>query len=231
MGTTLTVLDKTPSFSFSRGDRKGQEMDAVLSHCLPALYRRAFRHLGNAADAEDAVQDALLCAFKNLAQFRGEAQMSTWLTAIVTNAALTQLRRQARGTYVPLDEQSRDHEGYALSERLRDRRPSPEEELRRAEHLAHLMHLVRQLPPTLRKAFELRDLDGLSIREMTDILRLPEGTVKARISRARAKLRSLIQSANHKYSFGHYIRVRPIGTHRTAWSCCPTRIDQDDTHC
>jgi hypothetical protein len=102
-----------------------------------------------------------------------------------------------------LDEQSRDHEGYALSERLRDRRPSPEEELRRAEHVAHLMHLVQQLPPTLRKAFELRDLDGLSIREMTDILRLPEGTVKARISRARAKLRSLMEAANRKYSFSH----------------------------
>jgi RNA polymerase sigma-70 factor (ECF subfamily) len=203
MGTTSIVLDKTPSFDFSCGDKKGQEMDAVLSSCLPSLHRRAFRHLGNAADAEDAVQDALLCAFKNLAQFRGEAQMSTWLTAIVTNAALTQLRRQARGTYVPLDEQSRYQEGYALSERLRDRGPSPEEELRRAEHVAHLMHLVQQLPSTLRKAFELRDLDGLSIREMTEILRLPEGTVKARISRARAKLRNLMEAANRKYSFSH----------------------------
>jgi len=138
--------------------------------------------------------------------------MSTWLTAIVTNSALTQLRRRARGTYVPLDELSRDQEGYVLSERLRDRRPSPEEELRGAEHVTHLTRLARQLPPSLRRAFELRDLDGLTILEMTDILRLPEGTVKAQISRARAKLRSLMEAANRKYRFRHRARVRPSGT-------------------
>jgi RNA polymerase sigma-70 factor (ECF subfamily) len=209
MGTTAIAIDKMLSSDFGCGDKKGQQMDAVLSRCLPSLYRRAFRYLGNAADAEDAVQDALLSALKNLEHFRGDAQMSTWLIAIVTNAALTQLRKRARGMYVSLDEQSRDQEGYALSERLRDRRPSPEEELRRAEHVAHLTHLARQLPPTLRRSFELRDLDGRTILEMADILRVPEGTVKAQISRARAKLGSLIEAANRKYSFVHRARVRP----------------------
>jgi RNA polymerase sigma factor (sigma-70 family) len=90
MGTIAIVIDKTPSLDFGCGDKKGQQIDAVLSRCLPSLYRRAFRYLGNAADAEDAVQDALLSAYKNLEHFRGDAQMSTWLTAIVTNSALTQ---------------------------------------------------------------------------------------------------------------------------------------------
>ena len=56
------------------------EMLSILSHCLPSLYRYAYRLLGNKTDAEDAVQDALLAAHKHLNQFRGDAQLSTWLT-------------------------------------------------------------------------------------------------------------------------------------------------------
>jgi RNA polymerase sigma-70 factor (ECF subfamily) len=68
---------------FSESTRK---LDDVVARNLPMFYRRAFRYLGNVPDAEDAVQDALVSAYKHLAQFRGQAQMSTWLSAIVTNA-------------------------------------------------------------------------------------------------------------------------------------------------
>ena len=80
-----------------------QELDNVVSRYLPMFYKRAFQFLGNATDAEDAVQDALLSAYKHLGQFRGQAQLSTWLTSIVTNAARMQLRRR-RGSYLSLDE-------------------------------------------------------------------------------------------------------------------------------
>src|SRR5260370_15702501 len=81
-----------------------RDMQDVLSRYLPSFYRRAYRYLGNAADAEDAVQDALLSAFKHLDQFKGEAPMSTWLTAIVTNSARMHLRRRPRQIHVSLDE-------------------------------------------------------------------------------------------------------------------------------
>jgi RNA polymerase sigma-70 factor (ECF subfamily) len=84
---------------------RAQELDSVVSRYLPMFYKRAFRFLGNATDAEDAVQDALLSAYKHLGQFRGQAQLSTWLTTIVTNAARMQLRRR-RGSYLSLDEVS-----------------------------------------------------------------------------------------------------------------------------
>jgi len=79
---------------------RAQELDTVVSRYLPMFYKRAFRFLGNVPDAEDAVQDALLSAYKHLGQFRGQAQLSTWLTTIVTNAARMQLRR--RGNYCRL---------------------------------------------------------------------------------------------------------------------------------
>ena len=80
------------------------KLEDAASQYLPALYRRAYRYVGNAHDAEDAVQDALLSAYKHLDQFKGTAKMTTWLTAIVTNSALTQLRKRPRHSHVSLHE-------------------------------------------------------------------------------------------------------------------------------
>ena len=172
-----------------------REMHDVLSRCLPSFYRNAYRHLGNSADAEDAVQDALLSAYKHLDQFKGQAQMSTWLTAIVTNCARMQLRRRPRQTHLSLDEQFGEEQEYSLSERLADRGPSPEDECRSAELHGRLMQFVEQLSPPLRKAFQLRDVEGLTTSEAAHILGVAEGTVKAQVARARAKLRQLMRRA------------------------------------
>ena len=103
------------------------EMLSVLSHRLPSLYRHAYKLLGNQADAEDAVQDALLAALKHLNQFRGDAQFLTWLTTIVINCARMQLRKRSRYTHVSLDLRiGEDHE-YPLSDILVDHRPNPED--------------------------------------------------------------------------------------------------------
>src|SRR6202162_6358208 len=72
------------------------EMQAVLSLRLPSFYRCALRVLGNAADAEDAVQEALFAAYRHIDQFRGQAQTATWLTTIVRNSALKQLLKRPR---------------------------------------------------------------------------------------------------------------------------------------
>jgi DNA-directed RNA polymerase specialized sigma24 family protein len=84
------------------------------------------------------VQDALLAAHKHLHQFRGQSQMSTWLTTIVSNCARMQLRKRPRQIQISLDEQIGEGQGYFLSERLADGRPSPEAECRTSELAAHL---------------------------------------------------------------------------------------------
>jgi RNA polymerase sigma-70 factor, ECF subfamily len=172
---------------------KTRELQDTFSRCLPLLHRTAYRYLGNVADAEDAVQDALLSAYKHLDQFRGQAQMSTWLVAIVSNCARMQLRRRPRQIHVSLNDQFGDEEGYTLSERLVHFGPSPEEEYRNAELHEHLMQLVEELSPPLRRAFQLRDLDGLSTSEAAHILGVVDGTVKAQVARARAKLTRLVR--------------------------------------
>ena len=176
-----------------------QQLEHIMTSGLPPLYRRAYRILGNAADAEDAVQDALLAAYTHLDQFRGQSQISTWLTAIVLNCARLQLRRRAKHVQVSLDESTGEPPSVSVSERLADHRPNPEDEYRESELSTRLTHLHAQLSPTLRKTFLLRDVDGLSIREAARILGVPTGTVKAQSARARKRLKELM---------GHALRPR-----------------------
>jgi len=176
-------------------EKETQEMEDVLTRNMPSFYRRAYRYLGNAADAEDAVQDALLSACRHLDQFKGQSKMSTWLTTIVINSALTQLRKRPRHVHMSLDGQIGDEPGYCVSERLADRRPSPEDQCIESDLHRHLMHFVDELPPSLGKAFQLRDLDGLTTSEAAQILGVADVTVKAQVSRARARLKRLIGQA------------------------------------
>jgi len=215
MQTTPAYMGSEQSADVPIHEKETREMQRVLSRSQPTFYRRAYRCLGNAADAEDAVQDALLSACRHLGQFKGQAQMSTWLTAIVTNCARMQLRRRPRQTHLSLDERSQGEREYCWSERLADRRPSPEDECQKSELRVRLTQFAAELSPPLRKAFQLRDLDGLTTREAARILREPEGTVKAQLARARAKLRRIMRRSRNvrAYSALTYSAL-PVGEDR-----------------
>jgi RNA polymerase sigma-70 factor (ECF subfamily) len=172
---------------------RAQELESIVFRYLPTFYRRAFRFLGNAPDAEDAVQDALLSAYRHLGQFQGKAQLSTWLTTIVTNAARLQLRRRrSHGSSLSLDEEHGE-DGLTFSELLTDSKPGPEEACSTAEAQDRLFDGINHLSPKLRRTFQLREIDGLTTKEAARVLGVPEGTVKAQLARARAKLAGIIK--------------------------------------
>jgi RNA polymerase sigma-70 factor, ECF subfamily len=200
---------REPQMDFSIRENGISEMQDVLTRYLPRFHRSAYRLLGNAADAEDAVQDALLAAYKHLDQFRGRSQMSTWLTTIVCNCARMQLRRRPRQIHMALDEGIGDKQGYSVLERLADSGRTPEEECRIYELNALVRSFAALLSPTLRKTFQLRDVDGLSISETARILGIPRGTVKAQLARARAKLKGSMRRA---------LKPRPRAPHTLAAS-------------
>ena len=174
------------------------EMFSVLTHSLPSLFRYAYRLLGNKADAEDAVQDALLAAFQHLHQFRGDARLSTWLTTIVINCARMHVRRRLRHIHVSLDSRIGEEREYPLSETLVDHRPNPEEECHKAWANARLIESAARLSPTLRRTFQLRYVDHLSVCETARVLGVPVGTVKAQTARARAKVLKSIRGPLHQ---------------------------------
>src|SRR5215831_12466599 len=104
---------------------KVQELTDVITCHMPRFRRIALGHLSNVADAEDAVQDALLSALTHVHQFRGQAKMSTWLTTILINSARMKLRRGLTLVQLALDEN--DQQQDLLEDTTSDTRPDPEE--------------------------------------------------------------------------------------------------------
>jgi RNA polymerase sigma-70 factor (ECF subfamily) len=160
------------------------------------LYRAARSLLRDAAEAEDAVQDAYLSAYRSLRDFRGEAALSTWLTRIVVNECMGRLRRHARRDNIlpiasghgaspqeggPVDEPHApaDHE-------------TPDRSLVRAEMRALLERRIDELPQDFRAVFVMRSVEELTVEETADCLGIPQATVRSRHFRARSLLRESI---------------------------------------
>jgi len=175
---------------------KVQELTDVITHHSARFRRIALGHLSNVADADDAVQDALLSALTHVHQFRGQAKMSTWLTTIVINSARMKLRRRLALVQLALDET--DGQQDLLEDIVSDTRPGPEEAYREREIAETLAQATSRLSPTLRTTFQLRDMDGLSIRETAHLLGVPAGTIKARLARARMRLKEVIKKSSRK---------------------------------
>jgi RNA polymerase sigma-70 factor, ECF subfamily len=189
MQAIQSQIDEGPHPAVQTWERNTEELQDVVSRYLPLFYKRAYRYLENSHDAEDAVQDALLSAYKHLDQFKGSAKMTTWLTTIVTNSALTQLRKRPRQPHSSLDEPLAHDQNTCMSDRLADVRLSPEDEYTMTESHGHLMQAVGKLSPSSRKVIQLRVFDGLTTSETAHILGVPESTIKSRVLRARSQLK------------------------------------------
>jgi RNA polymerase sigma-70 factor (ECF subfamily) len=159
---------------------------ALFDDRRPMLRQVALRVLGNSEDAEDAVQDGLLSAYRNLRRFEGRSRFSTWLTRIVINAARQRHRRQKCRPTEPLDAPHED--AIPASERYHNTAPNPEQLYTQKELRVMISKDLDELPPLLREAFVLRDVRGLSTREAAESLGILENTLKARLWRARRQL-------------------------------------------
>jgi RNA polymerase sigma-70 factor, ECF subfamily len=143
----------------------------------------------NREDSEDAVQEAFMKAFQNLAEFREDSQFSTWLIRITMNQSLMKLRKQrTQRNDISLDE-GLQADGDALALEVPDRSPNPEQLCWASELRKILVRTVEELRPILLTVFVLRDVEGLSIAETADVLNLSQAAVKARLWRVRLQLR------------------------------------------
>ena len=179
------------------------------------LYNRALRVMGNAEDAEDALQDELLSAFRNLRSFKGHSKFSTWLTRIVINAALMRLRRVRPELLTSIDRPPDPGEEPWLN-RVRDPGPNPEEWFGQQERLQTREQSFQALPPGYRQAVWLCDVQGASNRAAAAALGLPLGTLKSHLHRARLRLRGEASEARP--------RPRLVQPHRNGAAATRSRL-------
>ena len=180
--------------SDSAGTERRHEFNSIVAHSLPRFKRIAMRWLRNSEDAEDAVQEAMLSAFRNITQFDRRAQMSTWLTAIVINAVRMQLRRRTRRTILSLDA-TQVSDDLSVADFVADSRPSPERDLEQQQLRELVSQLASRLPASQRSAVRLRIWNDLSIQDVASVQHVPVGTVKARLARARTELKKRVLKA------------------------------------
>ena len=163
----------------------------MLPH-LDAAYNFARWLLRNGEDAEDAVQDAFLRAFRGFAGHQGGSEKA-WLMTIVRNACLTRLRRRAEAEKVVLlDEAMREVEETSADIVPASLNSRPDTELLAKIERARVQAALRRLSQNLREVVVLREFEELSYQEISEIVAVPVGTVMSRLSRARAQLKTLL---------------------------------------
>jgi RNA polymerase sigma-70 factor (ECF subfamily) len=157
------------------------------------LFRVARSILRDDSQAEDAVQDAYLNAYRRMGEFRGESAMATWLTRIVINQALMQLRQQKRDrVVVPFDEGGGAGPDAAERDVADERSESPPDAAFRAEVRRMLERRIDELPVAFRTVFVMREVEDMTVEETAASLSIPAATVRTRLFRARALLREAL---------------------------------------
>ena len=168
-----TISDNQPNF------------EDIVNQYGDFVFNLAYRVLGNHADAEDAAQDAFLSAYRNFHRFRGESSVSTWLYRIAVNAALMKLRR---------DKNKRTQTQTGIEDmQLVSPEEGPEKLALNSELRERLERGLDMLPPNLKAAVILRDLQGLNNQEAADTLAVSVSSLKARLHRGRVQLREHIR--------------------------------------
>jgi len=157
------------------------------------LFRIARATLGDDAEAEDALQDAYLDAYRHMHEFRGGAALGTWLTRIVINRALMRLRsRRRRAVIAPIERPSAAPDDNEVADMADTRAESPPDAALRAEVRRLLERRIDELPVAYRTVFVMREVEEMSVQETADALAIPAATVRTRLFRARALLRESV---------------------------------------
>lgn len=167
--------------------------DCLMDGYFKKLYNIAFRMAGNADDAADMTQEIMIKLFKNISSFSGNSKFSTWVYRVATNTCLDELKKLKRHKNLSIDKDIETDEGE-FSYEVEDTSPVPEQLAEQKELKTIVASAIGMLSPDHKAVLVLRDIQGFSYDEIARIVGCSEGTVKSRISRARAQLKIIIEN-------------------------------------
>jgi len=211
---TLLPPSRTPEATLERTPEQEAAQEAVarlVRQCMAGdshawqqlvtsqhrrIYAICYRFTGSGADAEDLTQEVFFKLYKNLSSFdTRKGSFQTWITTLARNLLVDHFRRTRLDRASDSLDASFDGEDGSptMADRLADDRPSQEQHVAGLELKTRIQCALKQLSPELREAVILRDLEDMDYKEIAQVLHIPEGTVKSRISRGRGELARLLQ--------------------------------------
>ena len=170
-----------------------EKFEQIVSEHSSFVYNVAYRMMGNPDDADEVVQDTFLSAYRARDRFRGDAQVTTWLYRIATNAALMRLRKNSRKKEISTD----PTEVYQRIDRA-DWADAPDRAALNNELAQEIQRGIGQLPDDLQAAVILRDLEELTNDEAAQVLEVSVSALKARLHRGRVMLRNILADYIHQ---------------------------------
>ncbi len=166
--------------------------DILVSLYSERAFAVAFSVMGNRHDAGDMTQEAFIKVFKNIGKFNFQSAFNTWMHRIVKNVCIDELRKRKKGTIVSLDASISSDDGEYVMQ-IPDDSPGIQEILEREETQKFLWESLDELNENHRLVLVLADIKGYDYNEVAEMVGVPVGTVKSRISRARLKLAEIIR--------------------------------------
>ncbi len=163
--------------------------DLIVHRYKDALFNFTYRYLGNSQEAEDVVQETFLRIFRNRFAYRQIAKFSTWIYTIAGNLAKTELRKRKRRRQIYTSDMGFDDKEFEIEDTHADTEREVDSKLTEK----HIQEAIDKLPERFRKVILLVDVQELSYEEVSKIMRVPLGTVKSRVNRARLKLQGMLQ--------------------------------------
>jgi len=177
-----------------RGDRAA--FGALVRVHQRRVHATALHIMGSHAEADDVTQDVFIRAFRALASFDGRSDLFTWLYRITVNTSLNHLRKHRRNQGLAREGERRMADSGQVPGGGSARVRSPREEAELGQHLSRVLEALAELSETLRVTLVLATVEGLSYRDVSEILEVPEGTVAWRINEARRQLRERLAGAD-----------------------------------
>lgn len=161
-------------------------MEELIFACEKRVYNIAYRLMGNEADAYDMAQESLIKIYKGITSFKGESSLSSWVYRLTVNTCMDGLRKRKN---TPISLEYSMEVGVPFEDSFS---PTPEEQALSLESAEDIQKAINCLSEVYRAVIVMRDIDGYSYEEISDMLDVSVGTVKSRINRGREKLRELL---------------------------------------
>ncbi len=181
------LTDEDLIFSFQQGEMLAFE--EIVKRYKDSLMNFVFRFLGDMSESEDIVQETFLRVFRNKRAYKKIAKFSTWIYTIAGNLAKTELRKRKKRNLYSVSDIGYDDKDFEIS----DETLNPESETNTSMSEEIIQQEIEQLSPKFREVIVLRDIQELSYEEISKIIKVPLGTVKSRVNRARLRLQDKLK--------------------------------------